>query len=280
MNSPHHPSPPISQPEGPGGIDGPNLSGISDAPGFLVLDTRRCANILFVIAAILAVVGVSANIVIFQIAGSPEADIARIMHRFDLWYEPSLPAWFSSLVLFFDSVMLALIGLAKRNHAAKYSNHWLALGFIFLALAIDESVMFQELLGKLINWMVSTDGILPFPWVVLGFAFAFAVFNSYSGFLQQLPQRFALLFILAGCLYVGGAVGMEFVAGSVIEYYGVESIGHTMMQTIEETLEMVGAILFFYSLAEYWNCTYGEMRIETPNQRTPKRRSPQDVGYS
>ena len=105
-----------------------------------------------------------------------------------------------------------------------------------------------------------------FPWAVLGLLFALTVFIVYLKFLFHLPQRFAFLFITSGALYVGGAVGMEFIAARIIDGFGVASIYHTIVQTIEESLEMIGAILFFYSLTEYWNNRYGGMEISSPKQ--------------
>jgi len=235
-------------------------------PARVAVDTQRISFVLFAIAAVLAVVGAFANVVIYQIADSPDADIARIMTRFDLGHEPSLPAWFSSLVLFFNSAMLILISRVKYSSKDAFSFHWLALGIIFLGLSIDESVMFHEMLDKLISFAVKTSGFLLFPWAVLGLLFALTVFIVYLKFLFHLPQRFAFLFITSGALYVGGAVGMEFIAARIIDGFGVASIYHTIVQTIEESLEMIGAILFFYSLTEYWNNRYGGMEISSPKQ--------------
>ncbi len=229
----------------------------------LNLDTRLCAKFLLGIAAVLAMVGAFANIVIYQIAETPQADIARIMSRFDLGHEPSLPAWFSSMVLLLNSAMLVLISRAKSAVADPFAIHWLALGLIFLGLSIDEAVMFHEMIDKLISFGASTNGFLLFPWAVVGLGFALIVFFAYYKFLANLPLRFATLFIASGSLFVGGAVGMEFLAGSIIDQYGVASIFHTIVQTIEESLEMAGSILFFYTLTEYWVWSYGPMGLKT-----------------
>ncbi len=240
---------------------GTNLSNAQESmdrsPIQLTLDTRLYSKVLFAVAAALAAVGAFANIVIYQIADTPEANVARLMTRFDLGHEPSLPAWFSSMVLLINSAVLILIGRVKKLQADLFAMHWLVLGLLFLALSIDEAVMFHEMIDKLISFKVSTSGFLLFPWAVVGLGFALTVFLVYGKFLLQLPPRFALLFVSSGALFVGGAVGMEFLAGSVIDQFGVASIYHTIVQTIEESLEMAGSILFFYSLTEYWRWSYG-----------------------
>jgi hypothetical protein len=225
------------------------------------IDTLRLCKYLTVVAIALAIVGAIANLIIYQVAESPEADVARVMSRFDLGHEPSLPAFFSSLVLLLNGLMLLMIAWTKRRSKERGVTHWAVLGFIFVAMSIDETVMFHEMIDKAIGFAVATDGFLLFPWAVLGATVALAVFAAYAGFLLRLPRRFALLFIASGALYVGGAVGMEFLAAGVIDQHGVESAYHTLVQTIEESLEMAGSILFFYSLATYWAQFHGTTPI-------------------
>ncbi len=233
----------------------------------LSFDTRRYTRILCLVAVALTVVGAFANVVIYQLASSPDADIARVMSRFDLGHEPSLPAWFSSVILLLNGAVLLLIGRAKKLKAEPFVIHWLALGIIFVALSIDEAVMFHEMIDKAISFAVTTSGFMLFPWVVVGGGFALAVFAAYLRFLFHLPERFAILFVASGALYVGGAVGMEVIAAGVIDAFGVESIYHTVVQTIEESLEMAGAILFFHALTEYWAATYGRPQIDISRQQ-------------
>ena len=100
----------------------------------MMFDSRLCVAILVALAASLAIFGAFANIVIYQIAETPEATIARVMQRLDLGHEPSLPAYFSSLVLLLNGAMLMLIGRGKQLSASPFVLHWFALGFIFMAL--------------------------------------------------------------------------------------------------------------------------------------------------
>ncbi len=243
--------------------DGPASRGHRESArtAVLLIKPWTLASYLAAIALVLAIVGAFANIVIYQIADSPDSNLAKVMHRLDLGYEPSLPAWFSSLVLFFNASVLLLISRAKQLRAEPYFAHWLGLGIIFVGLSIDESVMIHEMVDTVLSSMLQTTGFLLFPWVIAGSAFALTVLVAYSKFLLRLPRRFAYLFITSGALFVGGAVGMELLAGAVIDAAGVASIYHTIVQTIEESLEMAGSILFLYSLTEYWTVTYGPVRI-------------------
>lgn len=230
-----------------------------------VLDTRRITAILFAVAALFAVVGAIVNVVIYQVAESPDAAIARVLFRFDLGHEPSVPAWFSSGLLLLDSAMLILIGWAKRLRNEPFAMHWLVLGIVFLGLSVDEAALFHEMLDTLLSETFDTSGFLLFPWVVAGLIFVLAFAIAYLKFLVHLPRRFAFLFVASGALYVGGAVGMELISAAAIDRYGVASLAHTVTQTIEESLEMAGAILFFYTLTEYWAFRYGPLRIAMAN---------------
>ena len=103
--------------------------------------------------------------------------------------------------------------------------------------------------------------------VVVGGTFALAVFLSYFKFLLYLETRYRYLFIFSGLIFVGGALGIEFIAGHVIDKHGVQSINHTFVQAIEESMEMAGSILFFYALSEYWRHTFNEIRLPLTARR-------------
>ena len=206
-------------------------------------------------------VGAVVNVVIYQVIGDPEADLARVLARFDLGHEPSVPAWFSSSLLLLNAAMLLLIARATRIVGGVHALHWLVLGLIFIALSIDEAALFHEMIDTALSRRLRTDGVLTFPWVLAGGGFALAVGLAYLPFLLRLPRRFAILFVVSGALFVGGAVGMELASAKAIDAYGVASLAHAATQTVEESLEMAGAILFFFSLARYWSHVHGHVRI-------------------
>ena len=222
----------------------------------LLLNTRRITVFLVVCAILISIAGTIANYFIYQVAEDPQGVLVKIMNRFDLGHEPSLPAWFSSLVLSFNAIWLLLIGMISSRNRDPYANHWLALGVIFVALSIDETVMFHEMIDAALLRVFPGLSALPLPWVLVGGAFALLIFVSYLRFLLNLEQRWQILFILSGAIFVGGAVGVETIAGEIISRHGVESIQHTFIQALEESMEMAGSILFFYSLSEYWNAHF------------------------
>jgi hypothetical protein len=71
-------------------------------------------------------------------------------------------------------------------------------------------------------------------------------------FLLRQPPRTRNLMILAGFLYVGGAVGAEAVSGWVSQHWGF-GWTYEVVLTCEEVLEMVGATVFVSALLDHIN---------------------------
>ena len=53
------------------------------------INTRGFARALFLSAIALSIIGAIANLIIYQVADSPNSDLARVVARFDLGHEPS-----------------------------------------------------------------------------------------------------------------------------------------------------------------------------------------------
>ena len=70
-------------------------------------------------------------------------------------------------------------------------------------------------------------------------------------FIQSLPATTRIMFILAGSIYVGGAIGMEMVGGYIADTYGFNTFAYGMAARIEELLEMLGILIFINQLLVY-----------------------------
>ncbi len=210
------------------------------------------AKVLAVVIVFLVVVGTIANIIIYHVAPDPDHKIARMMQRFDLGFEPSLANWYSSIVLLTNAGIVWLVAFVKRHRSEQYVRHWFALGFVMLYMAIDEAIMIHEMFDSTLRDVLQTGGILYFAWVIPGAAMVLAVGLGFSGFLRHLDSRTRTLFVAAGTIFVAGAIGMELIAGLVMDAHGsiaagVLSLGHTFEQAAEEGLEMFGALIFLYA---------------------------------
>lgn len=170
---------------------------------------------------------------------------------FSLDGEANIPAWYSSSLLLLASMLLGIIGLAKKRLDDRYALHWGALSLIFLFLSLDEAAIIHEMSIKPLRILFHTGGLLYYAWVVPGAAAVFIVGLAYLRFLAALPARTRLLFLVAGTLFLGGSLGMESLSGQHAESYGKGNLGYHLIITIEESLEMSGVIAFLHALLCY-----------------------------
>ena len=111
----------------------------------------------------------------------------------------------------------------------------MAIGF--LVLSVDEVVGLHELLN---TFMDETS------WTVIGFPILVVVGLSFLPFLWAHRWRTGLLFVLAGAIYGGGAVGVEHYTDAE-----VNSLHYNMWTALEEGMEMAGVVLFIYAVLDH-----------------------------
>lgn len=172
---------------------------------------------------------------------------------FRLRPESTVPTWYSSFLLLACAFVLSLIHLAKRRARDPFRHHWLLLAILFLFLSVDETAQIHETIGDLAAKKASglLGGFAPAWTAVYGPLVAlFAVF--YFRFLRHLPRRTAILFVLSGFLYVGGALGVESLSGYVAtRVLDPDSFAYALFNATEEMSEMFCAVLFNYALLSY-----------------------------
>jgi hypothetical protein len=160
-----------------------------------------------------------------------------------LWslsYEGNLPSWYASVLPLICAGLLAWIAAGEATDRP----HWRALALGFTYISIDEAVGLHELLGALFD----TEGALHFGWVIPAAAIVLTVGGAFVGFLRRLDGATARRFVLAGALYVTGAVLFELPLGWWTERYGADSMGYALIDWCEETLEFTGLTAFAATL--------------------------------
>ncbi len=170
--------------------------------------------------------------------------------------ERNVPTYFSTLNLLFSAILLFTISkYVKNSEEPEYFRKWYLLGCVFIWLALDELFVLHEISAKpmrsILQSVLQRDdiGVLHFAWFVPYFLVALFVGAYFFKFILSLPRKTMLSFFLAGVLFISGAVGMEMVSGLVVSY-NMLSI-YKLITTFEETLEMMGVILFIHSLVRY-----------------------------
>ena len=179
---------------------------------------------------------------------------------FDFNSENNLPTYFSSLMLFLSSCLLSVIAVTHKSNHASY-RLWFVLAFIFLFLSLDEMASIHEMLSIPMRDMLHASGLLYYAWVV-PYGVALVIFViSYIKLLKNLPRNIMYLFLISGTLFVLGAIGFELIGGWYYELHGKSDLNYAILYTCEESLEMLGVILFIYTLLLYMKMLAGEVRI-------------------
>lgn len=168
----------------------------------------------------------------------------------DVNAEANVPAWFSGGLLLFCSLLLVVIAALKKTSSDRYFRHWLGLSLIFAYLSLDEVTQLHERTIMPLRTSLKATGLLYSTWVLLGATFVGIVLLTYWKFLAHLPAKMRRLFLLSGAIYVGGAIGVELAHGYYLNFYG-KDMGYALIATVEEFCEMMGIILFIYTLLSY-----------------------------
>jgi hypothetical protein len=202
----------------------------------------RAERVAFTLGAIMAVL-VIVHILAMQANFNPALGLKERfgfeywhLSVFDLDEEESFGTWFSVGILAMAAALLLNQGRILKAKGGGWHRSWLVLGIGFCVLSIDEVVGMHEYVNTL---MADTS------WTVIGFPILLIVALVYLPFLWHHRWRTALLFLLAGAIYGGGAVGVEHFTDSA-----VNSLHYNMWTALEEGMEMSGVIVFIYAILD------------------------------
>jgi len=176
-----------------------------------------------------------------------------IIHLFNVDDEGNVPTFFSSFLLLFASLLLALITTLKRKSNDPRWRQWAILSCALLYMAIDEASHIHELLYKPADSLLGhhLSQIIYTTWVIFGIVFVVVFSLSYLKFFFSLPPKTQRQFFSAAATFFGGAVGMELVGGFYSGSYGMHNLQYAMLSTVEEGLEMGGVIVLINALLNY-----------------------------
>ncbi|MGH7177582.1 MAG: hypothetical protein ACREJC_09400 [Tepidisphaeraceae bacterium] len=170
------------------------------------------------------------------------------LHIVQVDSERSIPNWFKSAELAICSVMLFVIYAAKRTAADRFRRGWCGLAIILLLMSVEEVAAGHERLNAALIAAFHPTGPLYYAWVIPGFLVAVLVGLLYLRFILHLPTTVRRRVVLAGFVYVGGAVGLEFLAGWWISSHGMRNLLYAFEPVFEEGMQMIGPIIFLDAL--------------------------------
>ena len=164
--------------------------------------------------------------------------------------ERNIPTLYSSAALIFSAILLLFISYMNKISHEPYIL-WGVLSLIFLFLSIDETSSIHEHLTTPTRDLLDTSSFLYYAWVIPYGLFLIGFIVVYFKFLLNLPRDIMVLFLISGALFVLGAIGFEMLGGWLEELHGSSGLVYAICYTCEEFLEMLGIIIFIYSLLTY-----------------------------
>lgn len=191
-------------------------------------------------------------------------NLLELSEYFDFDIEKNIPSFYSAFALFFSSFLLFCTALLEKNKGGK-RRYWFGLAAVFFFLAFDEAFALHEGLGDLTEEYITSTGILAvsgllyFPWIIPYSLLTIILGLLYFRFIFSLPRKTTVLLILSAMIFLTGAGFFDMLGGKEAELHGYYSNKYVVLYTIEEFLEMIGVILFMYTLLDYIEQQYGHL---------------------
>lgn len=163
---------------------------------------------------------------------------------FDVGREINVPTWFSAGLW----IVAAVLAGYFARHAPRNRRSWVLFAVVCAMASLDETLELHERLDVLGNAIAEHLPVhLGFTWVIPGAVIALAVVALLIRLVLNLPRGPRLGLLLAGAVFMIGAVGVESLSGL---YIGRETLPWQffLLTLIEETLEMTGEALAVASL--------------------------------
>jgi len=159
------------------------------------------------------------------------------LQLFDVNEEHNLPTWFSGFNLGITTLFLWIISREKKRLDDDQARRWSILFVGFFYLFVDEIAGLHE----------TVNSIIEPSWAWGGLVIAIVLGIYFIPFLRTLPRNTFRQFVVAGTVFVGGAVVMELVG----EPIDGDSLAYAMSTWVEEGMEIFGVILFTRAQLDY-----------------------------
>jgi len=178
-------------------------------------------------------------------------DLLGFLRLLDVRGEQSVPTYVSSINLLLASILIFIIYSYEKSNKQNDAGYWLFLSILFLYLSIDESASIHENFENVHRYLVRKELISPIldthQWLPFGVFFVFVVSIVLLPFVRRLPADTRRYFLIAGCVFITGAVGFEYLGAWMRKTGFVESRqdwAYLIRRLFEEGFEMYGVAIF------------------------------------
>ncbi len=170
--------------------------------------------------------------------------------------EKNIPTTFAALLHFFASIVLFKVGLTALK--IKNRNYfWFSISFVFLFLGFDELLRIHEKFTGQSSALMDNADIFLYSWIVYYLLAALILGLIFLKPLLELPKKTLINFIIAGGIFVFGAVVLENIAGTYVVNHAIEKSQVIItpeifiLATVEELCEMFGVTYFIFSILKF-----------------------------
>ena len=237
------------------------------------ISAKRSAFTLALVMGVLVALSVAGTALSFAPIHDPFLSKVRdtLVRLFSLDGEANFPTWYSASLLLLCAFLLAMIAYARRQRDTVHDSRWLILAVVFLLLSLDETAQLHELAIAPLRERFHPTGFLYYAWIVPAGICAGIFALAYLSFLAKLPVQTARLMVLAGALYVGGAIGVESLSAKQASLHGEHNIAYHAIITVEELLEMAGLVVFIYALLDYIGRQFPALQLRVSVGSAPEQ---------
>lgn len=126
--------------------------------------------------------------------------------------------------------------------------YWRGLALVFILLSLDEVAALHEMAVAPFRRWFHAGGLFYFSWVIPGAAIVAVLSMLYLRVFLRLPPGVKRVFLVAAALFLGGSLGLEMAGGRFVEAHGAANFTYALIANAEESLEMLGQVVFLHGL--------------------------------
>jgi hypothetical protein len=198
--------------------------------------------------------------------------VKGLVPLFDVEAELNIPTFFSTLILLIAASLTAVIHTLERRLKTAHAVMWAVLAGGFFFMAFDEAFSVHDRYwGRFARSMlpgVHLGGFFEFAWVVVGIPLVAILGLLFLPFLRSLPGLLRRRFVIAGAVFLSGAIAIEMLSANWSATVGTV-VGYKLIAGAEEAFEMAGIIIFIWAALHHLADRYGSIALEFRAEDSP-----------
>ncbi len=207
-------------------------------PRQIQINRKRLFRVLLIVGGTLS--AISFSLAAIRITTGHNV-LYSLFQLLDLNHEANIPTWYSTVLLLACACVARLVGAATKG---EHAQGWKGIALVMALFSLDETAGLHE------RFVLPPDFIGPFgpvrniTWVFVGAVVAGALVGLFMRTVLACPPPIRRAVLVAGGIYLGGALGMEALGGLWALSHGEGNWMHAVLEILEEGGELLGATLF------------------------------------